>query len=111
MYAVLEDRNQQYRVTTGDRVLLDRVDAAPGDSLTFDKICLLGGSDEGAGGAGARIGAPYVDGARVTAKVLRQDVKGPKLVIQRFRKRKNSRSKIGFRARYTEVQIEAIHGA
>jgi large subunit ribosomal protein L21 len=108
MYAVLEDRNQQYRVTTGDRVLLDLMDAEPGQSVTFDKVCLLTGGD---GGAGARIGAPYVDGATVTAKVLRQDVKGPKLLIQKFRKRKNSRSKIGFRARYTEIQIEAIHGA
>lgn len=108
MYAVLEDRNQQYRVTTGDRVLLNLMDAEPGQSVTFDKVCLLTGGD---GGAGAQIGAPYVDGATVTAKVLRQDVKGPKLLIQKFRKRKNSRSKIGFRARYTEIQIEAIHGA
>ncbi|MEY2981389.1 MAG: 50S ribosomal protein L21 [Planctomycetota bacterium] len=108
MYAVLEDRTQQYRVTAGDRVLIDLMDVNPGDAVTFDKVCLLTG---GEGGAGARIGAPYVDGASVTAKVVRQDVKGPKLVIQKFRRRKNSRTKTGFRARYTEIQIEAIHGA
>ncbi|MDA0374777.1 MAG: 50S ribosomal protein L21 [Planctomycetota bacterium] len=109
MYAVLEDRTQQYRVAAGDRVLIDLMDAInPGDAVTFDKVCLLTG---GEGGEGARIGAPYVDGASVTAKVVRQDVKGPKLVIQKFRRRKNSRKKTGFRARYTEIQIEAIHGA
>lgn len=108
MYAVLEDRNQQYRVTTGDRVLVDRMEAEPGQSVTFDKVCLVAG---GEGEDGARVGTPYVQGATVTAKVLRQDVKGPKLVIQKFRRRQNSRSKTGFRARYTEIQIEAIHGA
>ena len=108
MYAVLEDRNQQYRVTAGDRVLVDRMEVEPGQSVTFDKVCLLGAADAS---AGARIGAPYVDGATVTAKVLRQDVKGPKLIIQKFRRRKNSRTRTGFRARYTEIQIEAIHGA
>ena len=107
MHAVVVDRNQQYRVTTGDRLLIDRMgDAEPGQSVTFDQICLLTGDEDG---NGARIGAPFVDGASVSAKILRQDVKGPKLVIQKFR-RKNSKSKTGFRARYTEIQIEGIHG-
>ena len=106
MYAVVEDRNQQYRVSAGERVLIDHhAGLEPGGSVTFDKICLLGGD------GGARIGTPYVAGARVTAKVLRQGVKGPKLVVARYRRRKNSRKRTGFRARYTEVQIEAIHGS
>ena len=106
MHAVVEDRNTQYRVTAGERLLISRMgEVEPGQSLTFDKVCLL------TGGTAAQIGAPYVSGATVTATVLRQDVKGPKLVIQTFRKRKNSRVKTGFRARFTEIQIEAIHGA
>ena len=106
MYAVLEDRNQQYRVQPGERVLIAlKSDVEPGAAVTFDRVCVVGGD------GGAQIGAPYVDGASVTAKVVRQDVKGPKLVIQKFRRRKNSRSRTGFRARYTEVQIEQIHGA
>ena len=109
MYAVVDDRNQQYRVTTGARVLIDRMGGVePGQSVTFDKVCILTGGESA---AEARIGTPYVDGVSVTAKVLRQDVKGPKLVIQKFRRRKDSRTKTGFRARYTEIQIEAIHGA
>ena len=104
MYAVVDDRNQQYRVTPGDRIEIHlRRDASEGDTVTFDKVCLLGGEGEG------RIGTPFVDGASVTAKVVRQ-VKGPKVMIGKFRRRKNSRRKNGFRARYTVVQIEAIHG-
>ncbi|HEX5053554.1 MAG TPA: 50S ribosomal protein L21 [Planctomycetota bacterium] len=104
MYAVLDDRNQQYRVQPGDRIQIHlRDDVAEGENLTFDKVCLLGGEGEG------RIGTPFVEGASVTATVVRQ-VKGPKVVIGKFRRRKNSRRRTGFRAKYTLVQIEAING-
>ncbi|MBL8749195.1 MAG: 50S ribosomal protein L21 [Planctomycetes bacterium] len=100
MYAVVDDRNQQYRVQPGDRIQIHHRDgAAEGDTLTFDKVCLVGD----------RVGTPHVPGVSVTAKVLRQ-MKGPKVVICKFRKRKNSRRRTGFRARYTMVQIEAING-
>lgn len=103
MYAVVDDRNQQYRVQPGDRIKIHlRNGVAEGETLTFDKVCLVGG--EGAG----RIGTPFVSGASVTAKVVRQ-VKGPKVVICKFRKRKNSRRRTGFRAKFTEIQIEAIN--
>jgi large subunit ribosomal protein L21 len=104
MYAVLDDRNQQYRVSPGDRIQIHlRRDVAEGDALTFDKVCAIGG-EHGAG----KIGTPHVAGASVTAKVVRQ-LKGPKVIIGKFRKRKNSRRKNGFRAQYTIVQIEAIN--
>lgn len=104
MYAVVDDRNQQYRVQPGDRIQIHlRAGANEGDTLTFDKVCLVGG--EGAG----KIGTPHVQGASVTAKVVRQ-LKGPKVIIGKFRKRKNSRRRTGFRAKYTVVQIEAING-
>lgn len=103
MYAVVDDRNQQYRVQPGDRIkihLRDGVEA--GGTVTFDKVCLVGGEGEG------RIGTPFVAGASVTAKVIRSVAKGPKLTICKYRRRKNSRRRTGFRARYTEVQIESI---
>jgi large subunit ribosomal protein L21 len=104
MYAVVDDRNQQYRVQPGDRIQIHlRQGVAEGDSLTFDKVCLVGG--EGTG----RVGTPHVAGASVTAKVVRQ-IKGPKVVIGKYRRRKNYRRRTGFRAQYTVVQIEAIHG-
>ena len=101
MFAVFEDRNQQFRVKAGDRVLIPlQAELEQGASVTFDKVCLVTGDE-------ARIGTPYVDGAKVTAKVLGER-KGPKVDIQKFRRRKNSRSRSGFRARYTEVEIQAI---
>lgn len=105
MYAVVDDRNQQYRVHSGDRIQIHlRKGATEGESLTFDKVCLISGGE-----AAGKIGSPYLNGASVTAKVLRQ-VKGPKVVIGKFRKRKNSRRRTGFRAQYTLVQIETING-
>jgi large subunit ribosomal protein L21 len=104
MYAVVDDRNQQYRVTPGDRIQIHLLNSlAEGDTVTFDRVCLVGGEGQG------RVGTPFVSGASVTAKVVRQ-VKGPKVIICKFRKRKNSRRRTGFRARYTVVQIEAING-
>lgn len=104
MHAVLEDRNTQYRVAQGDKVLLDlHADLSVGDQVTFDKVCIVTGD-------APKVGTPYVDGASVTAKVIRQEVKGPKLIIQKFKRRKNHRCRTGFRARFTEVQIESISG-
>jgi large subunit ribosomal protein L21 len=103
MYAVIDDRNQQYRVAPGDRIQIHyKKDVAEGTALTFDKVCCVGGEGEG------RVGAPHVDGVTVTGKVVRQ-VKAEKLHIGKFRRRKNSKKRIGFRARYTEVQIESIN--
>ena len=104
MYAVIDDRNQQYRVQPGDRIRIHyRSDAEEGASVTFDKVCCVGGEGPG------KVGTPHVDGATVSAKVVGQ-VKGPKVVIGKFRRRKNSKSKTGFRAKYTEVEIESING-
>ena len=106
MYAVIDDRNQQYRVQAGDRIRIHyRDDAEEGASLTFDKVCALGGEGDAAG----KVGTPFVDGASVTAKVLK-NVKGPKVIIGKFRRRKDFRKRTGFRAQYTMIQIEAING-
>lgn len=106
MYAVIDDRNQQYRVQPGDRIRIHyRKDAEEGAALTFDKVCCVG-SD---GDAEGRVGTPHVDGATVAAKIVRQ-CRGPKIVVAKFRRRKNSKTRNGFRAKYTEVQIEAING-
>jgi large subunit ribosomal protein L21 len=104
MYAVVDDRNQQYKVKSGDRIQIHlRQGVAEGDTVTFDKVCLVGG--EGA----AKIGTPHVAGASVTAKVVR-NLKGPKVTIGKYKRRKNSRRRTGFRAQFTVVQIESIRG-
>ena len=103
MYAVFEDRNQQHKAEPGARIQIDyNSDLEAGSTVTFDKVCMVGGD-------APKVGTPYVDGASVTAKVL-GDVKGPKVVIQWFRRRKASKKRTGFRARYTEIQIESVNG-
>lgn len=102
MHAVIDDRNQQFRVTPGMRVRIPFLrDAQPGSILTFDKVCLVTGEQP-------QIGTPHVAGATVTAKVL-GNVKGPKLIVAKYKRRKGYRCRTGARARFTEVQIESIN--
>ncbi|MHC4077669.1 MAG: 50S ribosomal protein L21 [Planctomycetota bacterium] len=109
MYVVFEDRNQQFRAAPGERLCVPLMrdpktgDLEPGKKVTFDKVCLITGEK-------AKIGAPYIKGAKVSATVL-GTVRGPKLVVQKLRRRKNSRCRTGFRASFTEIQIDAIDGA
>jgi large subunit ribosomal protein L21 len=104
MYAVVDDRNQQFRAEPGLRVQIPLNEALePGASVTFDKVCLVTGGGDG------RVGAPYLDGVSVSGTVVGM-VKGPKLVVQKFRKRKNSHRRTGFRARFTEIKIDSIDG-
>jgi large subunit ribosomal protein L21 len=103
MYAVVDDRNQQFRAEPGLRVEIPLQAAHdPGAIITFDRVCLVTGED-------GRIGTPYVDGVRVTAKVIGM-VKGPKHIVQKIKRRKNSRTRTGFRARFTAIEIQAIEG-
>lgn len=102
MHAVIDDRNQQFRVTAGMRVQIPlRQDAEPGSTVTFDRVCLVTGDRP-------RIGAPYVAGVTVTARVL-GNVKGRKLIVAKYRRRKGYRRRTGSRARFTIVQIESIN--
>ncbi|MEO0480699.1 MAG: 50S ribosomal protein L21 [Planctomycetota bacterium] len=104
MLAVVDDRNQQYRMAAGETLLIAlQSDLDEGASITFDKVCLVTGD------ADTRIGTPYVDGATVQATVTRQEVKGPKLVVAKYRRRKNSRRRTGFRARFTEIRVESVN--
>lgn len=102
-YAIFEDRTQQYRVTPGERVRLAfHPTWQPQETVTFGNVCAVGGESP-------RIGAPFVSGVTVTATVV-GEVAGPKLVVQKFRRRKNSRRRTGFRAKFTEVEIQSIQG-
>ena len=102
MHAVISDRGRQASVHVGDVLACDlNSDWNEGDSVTFDQVLLL--SNEGE----VQIGAPTVPGARVTARVLGMR-KGEKLVVFRFKRRKNVRVKRGHRQRYTHVEITGI---
>ena len=104
MYAVISDRGRQAGVHVGDVVACDQNDQwNEGDTVTFDDVLLV--SNEGE----VRVGTPTLEGAKVTGQVLGH-VKGEKVVVFRFKRRKNVRVKKGHRQTYSHVKITAIEG-
>jgi large subunit ribosomal protein L21 len=102
MYAIIADDGRQYKVAPGDELTIDfREDSSAGDQITFDRV--LAYRDE----SGAQLGQPTIDGATVTAEVLSVE-QGEKLVVQKFRRRKNSSRKTGHRQLHTLVRISKI---
>jgi large subunit ribosomal protein L21 len=101
MYAIIDDHGRQYTVRAGDLVDVDLKDAAGEQSITFDRVLLL------RDGSGVKVGTPTVAGAKVTATVI-GEVKGRKLTIRKYRKRKNYRRKLGHREHFTRVRIDSI---
>lgn len=101
MYAIIVDGGRQYKVTEGQELVIDYRDASSGDALNFDRVVAL------SNGSSLKVGEPTLGGASVTAKVLGV-VQGPKLVVQKFRRRKTFRRRTGHRQLFTKVQIEKI---
>jgi large subunit ribosomal protein L21 len=102
MYAIIEDSGTQFKVTSGDRIKIDRHVGENDKTVSFDRVMLVAG--EGA----PRIGAPFLEGATVSADVI-GETKGPKIDIQKYKRRKGYHRKIGHRQRYTEVRITGIN--
>ncbi len=103
MYAIIKDGGRQYKVTEGQELVIDYRDASAGDALAFEEVVALSSGDK------LQLGEPTLGGAKVTAKVLGV-MQGPKLIVQKFRRRKTYRRKNGHRQLYTKVQIEKITG-
>jgi large subunit ribosomal protein L21 len=104
MYAVIATGGKQYRVSEGTVVRIEKLDAAEGADVEFDKVLLVGQ------GADVAIGAPYVAGARVTATIQAHG-KGDKVRIVKFRRRKHYLRQKGHRQQYTEVKVTGISAA
>ena len=100
-YAIFEDGSHQFRVSEGDIITVDRRDGTIGSELVFDKVLLI------AGDGAPTIGAPLLAGARVIATYVRE-FRDKKIVIQKFRRRKNMRRRNGHRQYYTSVKITSI---
>ena len=98
MYAVIETGGKQYTVQEGDLVKVEKLDANEGDAVTFDKVLLVARDGE------INVGKPYVNDAKVEAKVLKQ-AKARKVVVYKFKAKKNERKKKGHRQPYTLVEI------
>jgi large subunit ribosomal protein L21 len=104
VYAVFRTGGKQYRAREGERVRIERLDAAVGDAVAFDQVLLVGE------GASIKVGAPLVSGGKVEAKVVSQG-REDKIVIIKFRRRKHYRRTQGHRQQFTEVEITSISGA
>ena len=102
MYAMIETGGKQYKVAGGDILVVEKLDVEVDGSYTFDKVLAIGGDE-------FKAGDPVVAGASVTAKVLKQG-KDKKIIVFKYKPKKNYRRKQGHRQPYTKVQIEKING-
>ncbi|PID49857.1 MAG: 50S ribosomal protein L21 [Proteobacteria bacterium] len=101
MYAVIVTGGKQYRVAEGDIIQIEKLDAEEGASVDFDNVLMVGEGDS------VKIGAPYVDGCKVTATVQSQ-LRGKKIEIMKFRRRKHHQKRTGHRQYLTQVEISEI---
>ena len=102
MYAVIQTGGKQYRVQQGDVIFVEKLNVQADETVSFD-VLLLGDENE------TKIGAPVVEGAKVEGKVVDQ-VKSAKIVVFKYKAKKNERKKQGHRQPYTKVEITAING-
>ena len=101
MYAVFVSGGKQHRVAEGDVVKLELLEADPGSAIEFDQVLLVANGDD------VKIGAPVVEGGKVTAEVVTHG-RGDKVKIIKFRHRKHHRKQMGHRQYFTEVKITGI---
>ena len=101
MYAIISDGGRQYKVEEGQILDIDLREASAGDAVTFDRVLAFRDDDS------LKVGRPVLESASVTGEVVAV-TQGPKLVVQKFRRRKNSRRKTGHRQLYTRVKINKI---
>ena len=103
MYAVIESGGKQHRVQEGETLKLEKIEVAPGGTVEFGKVMMIGA------GADVRIGQPLIAGAKVTAEVVQQG-RHPKIHIIKFKRRKHHMKRTGHRQWFTEVKITGISG-
>lgn len=101
MYAVIESGGKQHRVAKGELLKLEKIEAATGDTVEFDRVLMVGGDGD------VKIGRPLVEGSKVTAEVVTQG-RHKKVKIVKFNRRKHYRNETGHRQWYTEVKIKDI---
>jgi large subunit ribosomal protein L21 len=101
MYAIIETGGKQIKVEEGQAVYIEKLNAGEGETVTFDKVLFVGGDN-------VKVGSPLVEGASVTAKVKKQG-RSKKLVVFKYKPKKNYHKKQGHRQPFTQVVIEKIN--
>ncbi|MBY6277240.1 50S ribosomal protein L21 [Symbiobacterium thermophilum] len=102
-YAIVETGGKQYRVQEGDTLRVEKLTAGEGETVVFDKVLAI--SRDGK----VTVGTPYIEGAKVTAKVAAHG-KGPKIIVFKYHNKTNYRRKTGHRQPFTAITIESIEG-
>ncbi len=103
MYAVVETGGKQYKVSEGDVLFVEKLEGEAGDSVELDKVLLV--SD----GSDVKVGKPYVEGAKVSASIEEQG-KSKKIIVYKFKAKKDYRKKQGHRQPFTKIKISKING-
>lgn len=101
MYAIIETGGKQVKVEEGQAIYIEKLNAEVGDTVTFDKVLFVGGEN-------VKVGSPLVEGATVTGKVEKQG-RQKKIIVFKYKAKKNQRKKQGHRQPYTKVVIEKIN--
>jgi large subunit ribosomal protein L21 len=101
MYAIIETGGKQLKVEVGSKIYVEKLDAEVGSEFTFDKVLLVGGES-------TKVGAPYVKGATVVAKVDKQG-KEKKILVFKYKSKANYRRKQGHRQPFTALTVESIN--
>lgn len=102
MYAVIVTGGKQYKVEAGDTLYIEKLDVEADATVTFDKVVAVGADD------GIKVGTPYVEGATVAAKAIKNG-KAKKITVFTYKSKKNEKRKMGHRQPYTKVEITAIN--
>ena len=103
MFAVIETGAKQYRVAPGDKIKVEKLNVEEGSNFVFDKVLLIQEGED------TKLGKPYLDGAKVEGKVLRNG-RAKKVIVFKFKPKKRYRKKAGHRQPFTEVEITKISG-
>ncbi|PKR79114.1 50S ribosomal protein L21 [Halalkalibacillus sediminis] len=101
MYAIIETGGKQFKVEEGQTIYVEKINVADGEEVTFDKVLFVGGDS-------AKVGAPFVDGATVTAKVEKQG-RNRKITVFKYKPKKNYKRKQGHRQPYTKLTVNKIN--
>jgi large subunit ribosomal protein L21 len=104
VYALIQTGGKQYKVSEGEILKVEKLEGEAGGSIVLDQVMMI--NDEN---GSIKIGNPLLDNARVTAKILDQG-KNKKIIVYKYKKRKNYRRKQGHRQPYTRLLIEKIEG-
>lgn len=102
MYAIIVTGGKQYKVEKGDVIYIEKLDVEENAEIKFDKVIAVSGDD------GIKVGAPYVEGAVVEAKAIKNG-KAKKITVFTYKPKKNEKRKMGHRQPYTKVEITAIN--